>query len=297
MTVDASNAIALLANRSQYLNPALKKIADFILENQEKCKTITTKELAAACDVAESTISRFVKEVGFDGFQEFKISLAEALIHNEQPGEYVEKAVYEDISREDSTEIIVEKVYHQNLLKMSETKKLINVEQMEKAASVIEQAESIIFASTGSSSIATDEAIMRFTRAGKRCIFWADASMQLMVAATATTRDVVGGISDSGQTANILTVCQTAKERGVPVIAITSGKDSPLDRLADITLFTPAQMRGTGENGWESTTSKTAQVILVDILYACYAAKNYDNSLINMNQTYQSVRLTRQPAK
>jgi DNA-binding MurR/RpiR family transcriptional regulator len=293
-----NNAIALLASRSQYLNPALKKIAEYVLENLEKSKTITTKELAAACDVAESTISRFVKEVGFDGFQEFKIALAESLIHSEQPGEYVEKAVYEDITREDGTEIIIEKVYHQNLLKMGEAKKLINVEQLEKAVSIIEKAENLIFVSTGSSSVATNEAIMRFTRAGKRCIFWSDASMQLMVAATAASRDAVVGISDSGKTANIIAVCQSARERSVPIIAVTSGKDSPLDRLADVTLFTPAQAaRQANAGGWESTTSKTAQIILVDILYACYAARNYDTSIRNMNKTYQSVRLTRHTPK
>ena len=293
-----NNAIALLTSRSQYLNPALKKIADYVLDNLEKSKTITTKELAGACDVAESTISRFVKEVGFDGFQEFKIALAESLIHSEHPGEYVEKAVYEDITREDSTEIIIEKVYHQNLLKMSETKKLVNIEQLERAVAIIEKAESLIFVSTGSSSIATNEAIMRFTRAGKRCIFWSDASMQLMVAATATSRDVVIGISDSGKTANITAVCQAAKDRSVPIIAVTSGKDSPLDRLADLTLFTPAQSsRQANGGGWESTTSKTAQIILIDMLYACYAARNYDASINNMNKTYQSVRLTRHTAK
>ena len=297
MSLD-NNAITLLASRSQYLNPALKKIADYILENQEASKTITTRELAVACDVAESTISRFVKEIGFDGFQAFKIALAESLINREQPGEYVEKSVYEDIRREDSTEIIIEKVYHQNLLKMSETKKQVNIEHLEKAVSVIEKTDNLIFVSTGSSSIATNEAIMRFTRAGKRCIFWSDASMQLMVAATASARDTVVGISDSGKTANIVAVCQSAKDRGVPIVAITSGKDSPLDRLADVTLFTPAQgARNSNVSGWESTTSKMAQIILIDMLYACYAARNYDNSLNNMNKTYQSVRLTRNTPK
>lgn len=293
-----SNAIALLTSRSQYLNPALKRIADYILDNLEKSKTITTKELAAACEVAESTISRFVKEVGFDGFQDFKIALAESLISKEQPGDYVEKTVYEDIARGDSTEIIIEKVYHQNLLKMHETKKLVDIPQLERAVAVIEKAESLIFVSTGSSSIATNEAIMRFTRAGKRCIFWSDASMQLMVAATASPRDAVIGISDSGKTANIIAVCQSAREKSIPIIAVTSGRDTPLDRLADVTLFTPAPAaRQANAGGWESTTSKTAQIILVDMLYACYAARNYDDSLQNMNRTYQSVRLTRQPAK
>ena len=55
-----------------YLNPALRRIGDYIINNPEKCKTITIKELATACEVAESTVTRFVRETGFDSYQQLK---------------------------------------------------------------------------------------------------------------------------------------------------------------------------------------------------------------------------------
>ncbi len=55
-----------------YLNPALRRIAEYILEHPDQFKTITINELAVACDVAESTVTRFVKEIDLGSLSRVK---------------------------------------------------------------------------------------------------------------------------------------------------------------------------------------------------------------------------------
>jgi len=282
-------------SKLQYLNPALRRIADYVLDHLEQCKTITVNELATACEVADSTITRFVKEIGYSNFQQFKIAIAESLIHVDPTSDYEEKAIYEDIQKGDDTKEIIEKVYHQNISKMTETKNLLNVEALEKAVQIILTAETLIFVSTGSSSVATNEAIMRFTRAGKRCIFWSDSSMQMMISATASPNDVMIGISDSGKTKSVIQAIKSAKEHHVPTICVTSDSKSLLASIGDVVLYTPMKIsKSENQKHFESTTSKNAQILLLDILYACFATKQYDKTIDNLNRTYQALKATRE---
>ena len=43
-------------------------IAQYILENLDRRKVITTKELADNCNVSKSSISRFCRKIGYEGF-------------------------------------------------------------------------------------------------------------------------------------------------------------------------------------------------------------------------------------
>ena len=53
---------------------------------------------------------------------------------------------------------------------------------MQAATDLIESANLITFACMGSSSIAAEEGVMRFIRAGKRCALYRDQSLQAMLA-------------------------------------------------------------------------------------------------------------------
>jgi len=52
--------------------------------------------------------------------------------------------------------------------------------------------------------------------------------------------DVLLAISTSGTSANVLAAAHAARQRAMPVIALTGRPDSPLGRLADVDVCTPA---------------------------------------------------------
>ena len=286
-----------IKNKIAYLNPALRRIAEFIIQNQEKCKTITIKELALSCKVAESTVTRFVKEMGLKNFQELKIELTESISIHEH-SEFLpitEPTIYEDISKTDTTSDIIEKIFYKNVQKMTACKELLHVPSLNKAVALIEKSKRIVFVCTGSSAVAAEEAVMRFTRAGKYCVFWRDYSLQLMTSSILNTDDVIIGISDSGKTKSVVDAMNVAKENGAKLIAITSNFDTKLANACDVVLLSPERLSKTQSAlHWESTSSKAAQILIIDILYACFAVQNYDKTLLNLDKTYKAIKQTRE---
>lgn len=290
-----SDALSTILKKANYLQPALKKIADFIIDNPEASKTITTKHLASECQVAESTITRFVHEIGFKNFQELKISIAEYLSAKQTSTISVEdKHVYEGINRFDDSNTIADKIFYRNIQTLEDTKSILNIEQINLAVDLIENADSLIFSCLGSSFVAAEEAVIRFSRAGKVCIFFRDESSQLISSAISGSNDVVLGISNSGQSATVIRSLQAAKKNDAKTIAITAYEESPIVRFADISIFTPTKnIQPSIGLDWESTASKTAQIYVLDIIYACYATRNHDKALRYLDSTYEVLKNTR----
>ena len=135
---------------------------------------------------------------------------------------------------------------------------------------------------------------MRFARAGKKCLLFRDESLQLITVSAAGPEDVVIGISNSGRSISVVNVMELARGRGVPTIGITAFENSPLAKNSDTTLFTPTKQSDSDDGlGWESTSSKSAQILVMDTLYACYAARQYDKTRMYMEKSYKAIRHTR----
>jgi RpiR family transcriptional regulator, carbohydrate utilization regulator len=292
---ESKNAIEHLYKESAYLNPALRRIAEYILSNTVQCKTMTIKDLSNACHVAESTVTRFVKELGYNSYQKFKISIAEALtLSDALTAPAGEKYVYVDISRTDSTAIILDKILSRNIQTLTETRQRINLPMLERAVQFIEQSNLIVLSCKGSSAEAAGEAVMQFTRAGKKCLLYRDESVQLMTSSILKSPDVIIGISNSGESTSVIQCLKVAQSNGAKTIAITSFEDSSIVKYADVALFTSTKTSPVGPGYyWESTTAKSAQMFVVDCLYACFASKHIEETFTFLEETYEAIKGTR----
>lgn len=290
-----NKAYTAIKRELPYLNPALKRIGNYILDNPEECKTITTKSLAAACGVAESTVTRFVKEIGFSGFQELKISLAEYLTSNEtSKDDGVSSMLYEALSSLDSMSEVVYKLAYRNICILKDTMQTLRTDTLEKAIEYIARAEVIILCSQGYSSVASCEAKVMFARIGKKCVFYEDECSLLMAASACKPTDLFISISNTGRTKIVTDTIALAKEHGGMTIGITSFEDSPLAVNSDIAIITPARSKAV-ESGitWEMASAKTAQLLVIDILCACYSLEYYNEVVDKMDVTYQAIKNTR----
>ena len=74
----------------QQKRPELTKsghiVADYLTQHAEDAQYLSISSLARACHVAEATIFRFCRALGFEGYNEMKIALAQA---NAAPGHMV----------------------------------------------------------------------------------------------------------------------------------------------------------------------------------------------------------------
>ena len=72
-----SRVLTLVNSRYDSMTNSEKKVAKVILSADIKeILKMTVNEMANLCNVSEATIIRFVKKIGFDSFQEFKLSIA-----------------------------------------------------------------------------------------------------------------------------------------------------------------------------------------------------------------------------
>jgi len=264
------------------LNPALRKIAKFILNNPHIIKSQRINELAHECDVSESTVTRFVKAVNLNSFQELKIIMAETTPEKED-----EEFVYDDVTKGDSIESIIDKIVFINSEALQDTKKVINIEEMERAISTIDTAERIDIYGAGGSSIAAENARMRFYRIGKRCLVYNDPNQQAVSASLLSPKDVAIGICNSGRTISTVNALKKAKESGATTICITNFDQTPITEFSDIKLFTSTQDSAFFQ---ESMVSRVAQILIIDILYAGLAITNFNSAVKMIEKSADSLR-------
>jgi len=272
-----------------YLSPALRQLGEFILATPDAPQSMTISELARAVGVADSTVSRFTSKLGLSGYQALKLGMAEAEFARRAGNGAAppEGFVYENVTRGDSVATILTKLSGSSRHALDETARQLDVEALEKAVGLVERAQTLIIASMGSSSLAAENAVGRFTRAGKKCLLERDQALQVMTAMSVDETDLVIGISDSGRTTLVCEALRLARLRGAPTLAITSDPQAPLVQHADVTLFTGEAKSGEGIYG-ETVTSKWGQLFVIDALYAAFAARHFEVTLAHLEATYST---------
>ena len=274
--LDGHNELINIRILTPYLKPALKKVATYILDHPSKIKLMKIKELAKECKVSEGTITRFVKETKFKNFQELKIALAEITPKERKELSNVDKFVYNDLKKTDSIETIIHKIALKNIEAIENTQKLIRPAEIKKTVSAIERANTIVIYCVGPSTIAGENAKLRFYRLGKNCLLFNDPDQQAVSASLLTKSDLAMGICDSGKTRFTVNALRIAKEAGATTICITNSNSTPIVKHSDIKLFTFAARSGFLQ---ESMVSRLAQIVIIDIIYASFATKHFNRSL------------------
>lgn len=275
-----NNAITLKI-RSVYksLTKAERKVADYILNNVEEIVYLSITELAEKSGVGETTVIRFCKHIGLSGFQEFKLNIAREVVNPEE-------SIHENISFDDSIEVLVQKITKENQLALTNTAKILKTKELKKAVEAIVNARKIEFFGVGASGYTALDAKYKFMRLGLNIDANLDAHIQAISAVNLNHEDVAVGISFSGSTKDTVATCNLAKKSGATVICITNYARSPITSEADIVLLTSAKETPLRSG---ALTSKIAQLHIMDILYTAVAVKLKDKALNNLNSTAKAV--------
>ncbi len=111
---DSAGCLIRIQSAIATFRPSEKAIAEFILANRERVIRMSISELARDADVGESTVMRFCRAAGLDGYQDLKIRLAQDLA---QPAQYVHEA----ISFTDTVEELSQKIFHSSRTALDDT--------------------------------------------------------------------------------------------------------------------------------------------------------------------------------
>lgn len=288
--IASQNVLITIRKSLPYLNPALKKIGKYILDQPSKVKFQKIQSLAKACEVSDSTITRFVKEINFSSFQELKIAIAEISTNDLEDLVVDRKSVYDDITKDDSIEDIINKISVRNIETLNDTKNVISANEIKKAVRAIERADQIAIYCAGSSAVTGQNAMMRFYRLGKPCWLYTDPVQQAVSASLLKPGSVALGISSSGRTRSTIDALKRSKESNATTMCITDSIESPITKYSDLIFFTSSQHSSFLQ---DSMISRLSQLLIIDILYASYAAKHFDTSLSLIERSASAVKKTK----
>ncbi|MGC5773925.1 MurR/RpiR family transcriptional regulator [Paenibacillus pabuli] len=229
-----------------------QKVARCVVEHPDNLIYLSVTELADFAGTGETTVMRFCRKIGFKGYQDFKLMLAQGLPKRQ--------ILPESGSEENDA---ADQLYASMVGVLQSTQGMLDREQLKQAVQCLDQARYVQFFGVGSSGITALDAKNRFLRIGRRVEANSDSHIQSMMAVTMGEGDVAFGISVSGSTLDTNDMLMKAKQNGAKIIAMTNYAKSPIASIADIVLLT-AGKESPLEGG--SVGAKISQLFIIDLL-------------------------------
>jgi DNA-binding MurR/RpiR family transcriptional regulator len=245
-----------------------KKIAEYILNNTSEVYKFSANQLAAITETSASSVVRFSRTLGFDGFQEFKIALAKDDSIATEKVEYE----YDYIDTNDSIREVIVKTSNKNIQSIKDTVTLIDENIIEKAVEAIKNAKKIYIFGVGESGVIGMDLQYKLIRIHKDVLMNLDSHTQILMAANLSEDDVAIGISYSGKTKEVYTALSKAKEKGAKCITITKFGENPIASLGDIKIQVPVVEKDLRVG---AISSRIAQLTVMDILFIGVAKDNF----------------------
>lgn len=185
---------------------------------------------------------------------------------------------------------MLKKVFHSYITRLQYELHLLNDNALEQAVSELNEAKRIEFYGNGGSGIIAMDVYHKFMRTGISCIAHTDSHFQIMGAGLLTKEAVVIAISHSGSNKGLLEALEVAKTKVARIIVITSYQKSALSQLADITLYTSTRET---EFRTEVSSSRLAQLSLLDTLYVGLSLQRQEETLQNLQSIRETISMKR----
>lgn len=281
----AAGGLKMIQNMLEQLPTSERKIAQFILENPQGVLNSTVSEIGTQAKTSGAAVIRLCKSLGLTGFQDLKVRIAGDLVKPAEQG-------YRDIEPGESFYSIVQKTTSNSIQSIRDSEEIINYDELKRAVHTLSPAHNVHLFGIGASNIIAKDAQQKLLRIHKNATAFTDTHLVAALIANASKEDVVFGISHSGETDEVIKVMTLAKERGVKTISLTKYGQSTVSSIADIKLFTSYS----GEAPFRSaaTSSRLAQLYMIDILFLAMATVQYDQTIHSIDQTREAIRFIKE---
>tara|TARA_B100000530_G_scaffold335490_1_gene287688 strand:+ start:712 stop:1569 length:858 start_codon:yes stop_codon:yes gene_type:complete len=253
--LNSPNLIRRITESLPALRKSEAKVASYVLANANEVIKMRIVDLASNSAVSEPTVIRFCRAIGFDGFQSFKLQLAQQLGLG---------SVFTQFAVEDSDTVadLLNKVFDTTVGSLITVRDEINSEVLEQAIAKISSARRVEFYGFGASGSVAADAQHKFFRLQLSSAAYTDPHIQRMSAISLGPEDVVVAISQSGETQALLQSVELAREAGANVIGLAP-QNTSLSRLCNLAIYVNM------EEDLESFTpvsSRIAHLVVIDVL-------------------------------
>lgn len=272
------------------LSKAEQKVAGYVLENSDETMRLSIASLAKQVNVSEPTVVRFCRKLDFDGYQDFKIALAQGSNYTNE----TLKIIHEEILKTDSLKEISQKVMNSHILALQQTFSYINYGNLEEFIRLLCRGGKVDFYGLGGSGTVAIDGENKFLRTGINTRVCIDSHIQLMRTSLLGEEDLIIIFSNSGATKHFVDVMNIAKKNKTETVLITSFKESLLGKMADLVFEVRARETSYKQ---EPSSSRVAMLAIIDVVVTAIALKNQEQYIQNIYETRQALSVGKEIKK
>lgn len=271
-----------IASARSSLRKSEIKVADFVLAEPEQVMHMRIVDLAQEAQVSEPTIVRFCRAIGCNGFQEFKMRIAQETAVANNLGQFA-------IAEDDSIDDICTKIADTTIQRLYQVKSQLLPAQVADAAQAMSSAMRVEFYGFGASGAVATDAQHKFFRLQVATAAYSDPHMQSMSAVTLGDKDVVVAISQSGRTLDLMHSIKLAQKHGAVVVSLAP-QNTPVSNAADLPIHINIEE---DTDQFTPMTSRIAHLMVIDMLAVAVTQRRGPDFANHLNAIKQSIRSLR----
>lgn len=247
------------------MTPLESEIASYILNNKDAVTKLKIQELADILFISKSAIHRFVKKIGFNGFNDLKVSIAKENADLLENNSYIN--VNYPFQAKDNPRQIAFKLLELYEKAIKDTFEYVDLDQIKAVSQLIDSADVVdIYTHAHNSNIAENFQDKMLT-IGKSVNCPSSFYNQRLTVLASDQKHVAIILSYSGKATFILPIVKKLYEKGVKVIQI--GKAGSNYYSQYVTYHLSISDSENNRDRMSQFSSHIAMQYIMDVLYAC----------------------------
>ena len=250
-----------------------QEIARYFLQAETIQDDLSSQQVTQKLHISQAALTRFSKKCGFTGYREFVF-------------QYQHQASKPDTHSHKHSPL-TKRVLRSYSIMREQTQDLIDEEQLERVAQLIDDAERVYFFGTGSSGLIAREMKLRFMRLGVVCEALTDQDGFAWTTSIMDENCLVLGFSLSGTTQSVLDSLLDAKEMGAKTILFTSAPNKNSQAYNETVLLASHSQ----SSYIQRISAQLPMLILIDLIYAYFLEINRESKEKIFNSYWENKKL------
>ncbi len=250
-----------------------QEIARYFLQAETIQDDLSSQQVTQKLHISQAALTRFAKKCGFTGYREFVF-------------QYQHQASKPDTHSHKHSPL-TKRVLRSYSIMREQTQDLIDEEQLERVAQLIDDAERVYFFGTGSSGLIAREMKLRFMRLGVVCEALTDRDGFAWTTSIMDENCLVLGFSLSGTTQSVLDSLLDAKEMGAKTILFTSAPNKNSQAYTETVLVASHSQ----SSYIQRISAQLPMLILIDLIYAYFLEINRESKEKIFNSYWENKKL------
>lgn len=265
-----------------------RHLRDYILQNPERMARMNVRELAQASFTSPSAVIRFCQKFGYKGLKDFK---ADLLCGSEAQGAGELPDSNYPFGADTPFAAVTDAVLRLEQESLRRLRTSLDSGEVERAVNMLLRADCVDLCAIGTSGHMSEDFAFRMMKFGRR-VNIVSARMELSYASQQMdSRHCLLIVSYSGSNEQVRLSLRTAREQGVPVIAVTARPDSFAGMQADCVLALPPLE--SNDDKISTFASAVAEKAVLDVLFAHIFQQNYDENVAFVRNDAQRLEKVR----